>query len=142
MIRLMTLEDIPACVKICEKNFKQLGYSYDTKKEFESMFYVQNYIRPLFYVWDDGIIKGVAGFNPCGWDDSVFGICTCYVDPEYHNQGIGRALTQHRLDEIKKMGGEIIFSTTKQIWHLQRFGFEVIKSPYTEWSVMQLIISH
>lgn len=139
MIRKLQKEDIQTCVEICENNFKLLGYHYETEKEFLAQF--NDNIREIeFYVYEDnGIIKGVGGLANCWFDDSVYSLCTCYVKPEYQGQGVGKALTEHRINRIKELGGEIIFSTTKQVWHLKRFGFEIIKSPYETWNLMQLI---
>lgn len=139
MIRPLTPSDIPTCVELCENNFKLLDFNYDIGKELLAQF--DNNIREIeFYVYDDGVIKGFAGLANCWFDDGVYGLCSCYVHVDHHGLGIGKELTEYRINRIKELGGEIIFSTTKQPWHLERFGFEIIKSPYKEWNLMQLNI--
>lgn len=138
MIRKLEKRDIKSCVEICENNFKLLGYHYETEKEFLAMF-SENINQLEFYVYEEnGIIKGVGGLANCWFDDGVFGLCTCYVEPKYQKQGVGKELTEYRINRIRELGGEIIFSTTTQVWHLKRFGFEILKSPYEKWNLMQL----
>ena len=38
MIRLLEHKDISRCVEICNTNFANLGYSYDSEKEFLTQF--------------------------------------------------------------------------------------------------------
>lgn len=140
MIRKLEFQDIKKCVSICESNFIVDGYSYDTKMEFQSQFENNNNQLEFYVFEEDGIIKGVGGLANCWFDDGVFGLCTCYVLPDHQGKGIGKKLTEYRINRIKELGGEIIFSTTKKTWHLERFGFKIIESPYEKWSLMQLII--
>lgn len=141
MIRRLNYEDVDVCNSIFSINFGIEGYSYDIKSELLSSFIKTQFIIPEYYVYEEeNIIKGVGGLNNVGWDDSVFGICSCYILPEFQSKGIGKTLTKFRIDRIKELGGEIIFSTTKKVWHLERFGFKVINSPYKTWKIMQLNI--
>lgn len=142
MIRRLERKDIQACVELCELNFKIEDYSYDVRKELAQSFNDNQFIKPEYFIYEeDGIIKGLAGFSETGFDNGVFGLFTCYVHPEYQKTGIGRKLTEKRIELIKNKNGDVIFSTTKKKWHLERFGFIEIKSPYKEWSIMQLILS-
>lgn len=140
MIRKLKLSDINKCIQICEKNFKIEGYSYNVEKDLKFQFQ-ENNINLEFYIFEENnIIKGLAGLSNCWFDNQAFGLFTCYIDPIYQNKGIGKKLTEFRINRIKEIGGRVIFSSTKKPWHLERFGFKQIKSPYDDWKIMQLII--
>ena len=127
MIRKMDLADVDRCVSICELTFRQEGYSFDVRREFMTSFSEDQFIKPEYFVYEQaGLVSGVGGLNNAGFDDVSFGICTCYVLPELQNRGIGRSLTEYRIQRIKYLGGRVIFSTTKKHWHLKRFGFKVL----------------
>lgn len=137
MIRSLTKLDIPRCVEICNLNFIQLNYSYDVEKELNTQFQ-SNFVTPEYYVYEeDNIIKGLGGLSSVGFSKSIYGLFTCYVDPKFHYKGIGKALTEFRINRIRELNGYIIFSITRQVWHLERFGFVIIPSPYKTWYLLQ-----
>lgn len=139
-VRPLTRDDIPQCKAICEQAFEEGGYTYDVVAEIERSLGEPYFNQPYYYVYDDGHVKGVAAFANSGWDDSVYGVFSCYISKEYRGIGIGKELTSFRLQKILQLGGQIVFATTKETWHLERFGFKVIDSPYGDWKLMQLNI--
>lgn len=138
MIRLLEQKDIPACVELFYKSIE--SPPYDVEKELHEQFR-DTIIKPLFYIFEeDNIIKWFGGLANCRFDDEAYSIGICYVLPEYQWQWIGKKLVQYRIDKIKELGGAVIFSTTQKTWHLERFWFKEIDSPYTKWHMMQLVI--
>ena len=140
-IRLLEEQDIEACVAICEMNFAGSDYRYDVLHALRSHFAEGSIVKPEYVVFDDnGMIKGVAGFSRTVFDSGVFGLFMCYVHPDFQNEGIGRALTEVRIEMIREKGGLSVLSTTRKMWHLERFGFQPIATPYSDWHIMQLIL--
>lgn len=138
MIRKLEKADIPACVEVFQKKFTE--YSRDVEKEMLAQF--KNNIFDLeFYLFEeDTIIKWVASRSNCMFDDSVYGLISCYVLPEFQGKWIGSRLTEFALKRIKELWGEVVFTTTKETEFFHKFGFEVIKSPYDDRRIMQLIL--
>ena len=68
----------------------------------------------------------------------IYGLINCYVSIGYQKLGIGKQLTEFRINRIKELGGKVIFSDTQKEWHLERFGFKTIESPFENWVLMQL----
>ena len=122
-------------------SFAASDYRYDVVHALRSHFVEDGFVKPEYVVFEDeGIIKGVAGFSRSVFDSGVYGLFMCYVHPQFQNEGIGRALTEARIDMIRKQGGLSILSTTRKVWHLARFGFREISSPYPDWHIMQLML--
>ncbi len=138
-IRKLEKTDIPICIDICKRCFAIEKYEYDIEKDLLSQFNNTSSIIIEFYVYEDkGVIKWVAGISNCLFDDGVFWLSTCYVDPQYQWLWIGKELVEYRIKKIKELWWEIIFSTTQKTRHLERFGFKKIESPYKTWNLMQL----
>lgn len=99
--------------------------------------YFANHIDRYFVIEDNGNIIGSGGINitnngknaVLSWD---------IIHPDYQGKGVGRQLTQHRLDVIKTIEGiENISVRTSQLVYkfYEKFGFElkeVIKDYWAE----------
>ena len=137
----MREQDIEACAEICEMNFARSDYRYDVLRALRSHFTENSFVRPEYVVYEENdTIKGVAGFSQTVFDSGAYGLFMCYVHPDFQQQGIGKALTEVRIERIRKKGGLSVLSTTRNAWHLERFGFQPIASPYPDWQIMQLIL--
>ncbi len=144
MIRKLQKDDIELCVQICTNCFEMEGYSYDTKFEFEHAF-KDGYIVPEFFVCEiDNCVVGVMGLSGCGFDSSIYSMCTAYVQPLFQNKGIGKSLFIKCLKRIKELGGQCIFVTSKKSKFVTSLGFNLISSPrsYAKdgWAIYQYII--
>lgn len=138
MIRLLRLEDIDTCVHIFEKSIE--SDPFDIRKEFLEQ-WNKTTNSPEYYIFEeDNIIKWFWWLANCRFDDEAYSIWRCYVLPEFQWKWVGKTLTQHRIDRIKELWWTVIFSTTEKMWHLERFWFKEIDSPYTKWHMMQLVI--
>lgn len=73
----------------------------------------------------NGGVKAFAGFKKTGINRYVFEFPWCVVHKDYQRQGIGRALTERRIIEVKKRGGELILLSTPVPEIYQRYGFRV-----------------
>ena len=138
MIRILDKKDIPTCIEIFHKSIE--SEPFDIQKELEEQFN-ETTISPEYYIFEENdIIKWFGWLSNCRFDDEAYSIWRCYVLPEYQWKWIGKKLVQHRIDRIKELWGTVIFSTTQKMWHLERFWFKEIDSPYTKWHMMQLIM--
>ena len=145
VIRKLKEEDIDLCISVCQECFNIEGYSYNTRFEFENQF-KEGYITPEFYVCEiDNNIVGVMGLSGCGFDSSVFSMCTAYIKPDFQKKGIGKALFSNCLNRVKELKGECIFVTSKKSKFVQSLGFNPIPSPdsYKEdgWVIYQYLIN-
>lgn len=144
MIREFRIEDLERCVQICNDNFKELGYSYDIRKELELSLIEKQYVKPYYFVYEENnFIIAILGFSESGWNHTSYGLCPCYVDKNHHHEGIGKKCTEFRLNKIRELGGKSIFAVVQKQnkWHLERFGFKEINSPQEDdWKIMQLIL--
>lgn len=143
-IRKLKQKDIEACINICQECFEKEGYSYDTRFEFESQF-KDGYVVPEFYIYEIcEKIVGVMGLSSCGFDSSIFSMCTAYVKPAFQNNGIGKQLFYKCLHRIKELGGECVFVTTKQSKFVTGLGFNPIPSPSSYlkegWGIYQYLL--
>lgn len=143
-IRKLEIKDIDSCISVCQECFNVEGYSYNTRFEFENQF-KDGYIVPEFYVCEiDDIIVGVMGLSGCGFDSSVFSMCTAYIKPDFQRKGIGKTLFMNCLNRVKELGGECIFVTSKQSKFVQSLGFNPIPSPVSYkkdgWVIYQYFI--
>lgn len=98
--------------------------------------YFANHIDRYFVVEYNGIIIGSGGINitnngknaVLSWD---------IIHPEYQGKGIGRALTQYRIDTIRQLEGiEKISVRTSQLVYkfYEKFGFELKETVKDFWA--------
>lgn len=102
IIRKMTKFDIPAVISIATTNWpndKRIKHSVPL--ELNDMFSSANY-RPTFFVAEDAnLIVGMGAWNWAWHNYDIYEILWGNVLKEYQGQGIGRALVEARLADIK-----------------------------------------
>lgn len=141
IIRKLKESDIDNCLLIFNlvapsENWN--GYIDRLLIELKAMFQ-QGYIIPNYLVIEiDNKIVGFGGYSNTGFNDDIYGLCWCVVHPDFQGKGIGKKLTEVRIEEIKKIGGKIILSSTKKLWHLTRFGFEDLGICGDDYHLMKL----
>lgn len=133
-IRSYTPADDESIIALLRLNTPQY---FAPEEEQDLRDYFANHIDRYFVVEDNGIIIGSGGINitnngknaALSWD---------IIHPDYQGKGVGRQLTQHRLDVIKTIPGiENISVRTSQLVYkfYEKFGFElkeVIKDYWAE----------
>jgi GNAT superfamily N-acetyltransferase len=98
-------EDIPACVSLISTAFD--GYvGYDYSREGKDTFYRFVNEEALLERFGKGNLMVCARENGriVGFQEvrDTNHVCLFFVDPEYHFKGIGRALFEHSLGEIRR----------------------------------------
>lgn len=100
---------------------------------------------PIFYVADLGdplsrdyipLVMGVAAMQPTMIFPGSYDFIYLAVHPEYRGEGIGRALTQHRIDEVRKRGGAFASLVTQKPKFFNKFGFMTLHGLGNGWVKM------
>ena len=138
IIRKIKKVDIAKCVEIA----LEAGSGEKINFLLNSMF-SETVLFLEFYVYEENnIIKAICGLCNSLQDYQTYNLISCYVKPNFQGFGIGKKLVDFRLKKIRELKGQLVFSTTKETWHLERFGFKKIESPYKYYKVMQLNINY
>ena len=98
--------------------------------------YFTNHIDRYFVIEDNGAIIGSGGINITNKGRNA-AISWDIIHPDYQGKGVGRLLTQHRLDIIKQMDGiENISVRTSQLVYkfYEKFGFELKEVAKDYWA--------
>ncbi|WP_245593035.1 GNAT family N-acetyltransferase [Crocinitomix catalasitica] len=99
--------------------------------------YLDNEIEDYFIVEVNGKIIGSGGINYFS-AASLARISWDVIDPNFHGQGWGKKLIEHRISWIKEKAPEIqkIEVRTTQLTHkfYEKMGFELIKTEQNFWA--------
>ncbi len=96
--------------------------------QFEEMFspyFANKESRPHYYVAETakGEVVGYAGFRQSWLFNNTYELVWINVSKEYEGQGIGKLLTETRIEHIKRLGGTIILLMTRKQKFFEQFGF-------------------
>lgn len=125
IIRKETLTDIEAITDITIAAFKDHPFSYHTEQFIISALRKAGALTLSLVAEMDGRIVGHAAFSPITISDGTtdwYGLGPISVLPEYQNQGIGKALLNEGLSQLKKLGGQGCALAGDPDYY-QRFGF-------------------
>lgn len=121
LIRRLKKDDVPDCLYIVQCNW---GHASARLCDCElSQSFGSGIWQPVYYVAEeDGYLVGLAGYGVSWLNYGVYDISRLDVDSSYRKQGIGRALMNRCIDDIRNVGSLIMLSTTIPEYY-QRFGF-------------------
>lgn len=139
-IRPLKFEDIAFCERLvldqwgrdaAARAVYQMGYSFHGPRP-----------RPHFYIAYDpenehGIL-GFAGFHESWEMRDFFNLIFIVVTEDAKSQGVGRALTEWRLAEIKRQGGTTVSLVTQKVAFFAKMGFKAIDELNDGWTRMTL----
>jgi GNAT superfamily N-acetyltransferase len=75
----------------------------------------------------NGGVKGFAGVKKTGVNTkAIFEFPWCIIHPEYQGHGLGRALTEARINYVREAGGSVILLTTPHPQVYEKYGFRVL----------------
>lgn len=138
MIREMRLCDIPACRDIIKDNWNEdiaaravieMRHAFDNSMEWP----------PIYYVYEiDGEAVAFAGMIPSWIMTGVYDFIWINVCKDHQGNGIGHALTQHRIREVDKRDGSAIHLMTQKYRFFASHGFHIAASYGTKepWLLM------
>lgn len=109
---------------------------FDPSEAVDFEHYLDHQIEDYFVYEKDATILGAGGINyeP---QNKVAVISWDMVDPSFHGHGIGRQLTQHRIDTIrKKVAYDKIIVRTSQLTHkfYEKMGFGLVRVVKDFWA--------
>ncbi len=126
-IRPIRLDEAGEASRIIFTNYKNKKYQRSSKLEIEAMF--KNYVyKPKYMVAEEnGGITGFAGYIVSWMDYNIYQIFWVNVRPEYQKKGIGTALVNKIIQNVKKKKNVslILLSTNKPKFY-EKFGFATL----------------
>jgi GNAT superfamily N-acetyltransferase len=122
-VRTLEHEDIQACLDIAAHFWdeKTVLSIYNELKA--STLPDQNWPPHYFVTELDSEIVGFAGYRRALYMPHAWEFTWCNVHPDFHRTGVGRLLTELRLDAIRHAGGKIVQAASKNPQHLFQAGF-------------------
>ena len=101
MIRPYKIEDKEKLIDLLRFNIPQY---FDPAEESDFIAYLKCFTDNYFVVEENGQIIGCGGFNYSEYSDekSIANISWDIIHPDFHGKGIGKKLTQFRINKIKQ----------------------------------------
>lgn len=131
MIRAYTETDKSEVIQLFRLNTPRY---FDASEGKDFKYYLDQELDDYFVYESDGQILGSGGLNYSLQEKSA---CLSWgmVDPHYHGQGIGRELTQFRINHLLNISNveEVIVRTSQHVYRFyEKMGFnlEVIKKDF------------
>ncbi len=113
-----------------------IPYYFAQSEESDFTAYLDNHAEDYFVVEENGQLIGSGGINYFV-DDRLARISWDIIHPDFHGKGIGRKLTQYRIDHIKKNPdiSVIVVRTTQLVYQFyQKLGFGLEKTEKDFWA--------
>lgn len=139
-IRPLRLGDIDACWDLVNRNWgfdaaqrfaRQAGEAFGGKEEFAPVFVVAE--------GDLGVI-GFAAYQPSMKMKGSYDFIWIAIHPKYQKMGVGKLLTDWRVEHIRQRGGTMIELVTQKPDYFSRHGFFKLHHLDNGWYLMLKII--
>lgn len=134
IIRLYTSTDDENIITLLRLNTPKY---FAPEEEQDLKDYFANHIDHYYVVEDNGTIVGSGGFNLTNEGKNA-AISWDIIHPDYQGKGVGRLLTQYRIDRIKEIDTveNISVRTSQLVFKFyEKFGFvlkEIVKDYWAE----------
>lgn len=133
MIRTYRKDDKNELIELVRQNTPQFFHPSE-EMEFEQ--YLENNIQDYFVYEVNSKIIGCGGVNYTP-DKTSATLSWGIIHPNHHGQGIGKKLTQFRINHLKHSikAEEIIVRTSQHVYKFyQKMGFEIEKTEKDFWA--------
>jgi ribosomal protein S18 acetylase RimI-like enzyme len=133
IIRLYTPEDKDALIGLLRLNTPQY---FDKSEERDFVEYLEEQVEDYFVVEENKQIIGSGGINYMT-EAKLARISWDIIHPDFQGKGIGKKLTLHRIDQIKRNPAiNLVMVRTTQIVYkfYQQLGFELEKTEKNYWA--------
>ncbi|QHT70729.1 GNAT family N-acetyltransferase [Rhodocytophaga rosea] len=133
MIRYFTPEDRQALISLLRLNIPQY-FAPSEEQDFSE--YLDTYLESYFVVEEAGKIIGCGGINYF-LEEKIARLSWDIIHPDFQGKGIGRTLTQYRINQIRKNADirKIVVRTTQLVYPFyQKMGFILEKSEKDYWA--------
>lgn len=106
--------------------------------EIRESFDNEGYFSPRYYAaWHGNKLVGFAGFVPSHILNGVFELNGICVLPQYQKKGVGRLLTEKRIERIRQLNGTLIILMTKERVFFDKLGFTA-QNEFDDWYLMTM----
>ena len=123
MITPLRSQDVLDCYRIYQRVFSEKAARVALGEMGDSLSVEE--LKINFYVARiNSKIVGCAGMQKTHLHHDVYDLINIAVDPSAQFGGIGRALTGHRIEQARKLGGASVHALTIKPGFFQRLGFE------------------
>lgn len=133
-VRRMLPHELHLCAALVRSEWGQAAverYMLQADSYFEGGLYA-----PKFVVADigdgpssPGPFAGFAAYAPSMRMNGAYDLIWIVVHPHYQKHKVGTLLTEYRIDEIRKAGGQTIELVTQKPDYFARFGFAKVAPP-------------
>ncbi|WP_439879792.1 GNAT family N-acetyltransferase [Pontibacter sp. MBLB2868] len=134
MIRKYKPEDTTKLIALLRLNTPQY---FAPEEEQDYLEYLAHHSQHYFVVEDSGQLIGAGGFN-LGFDEGKTArISWDIIHPDFQGRGVGKVLTQFRIDEIKKEPAitKIVVRTTQLVHRFyEKNGFVLERTEKDFWA--------
>jgi len=133
MIRPYSGDDKTKLVQLLQLNTPK--YFHESEEQ-DFIEYLDQHVQHYFVVEQAGVILASGGINYVE-NGRIARISWDLVHPNYQGQGIGRELTQYRIDLIKENSAveKIVVRTTQLVYKFyQKLGFELVETRKDFWA--------
>jgi predicted N-acetyltransferase YhbS len=149
IIRPIEIDDVQACAEIVKQNWNEevarrftaeVSHVWSQDMDNPPMYFVATQYRKTL---GNEIIVGVAGCARNFQMQGAWDLVNVAVNPSFHGQGIGKALTLHRIRKILEADGRYVCLVTQKDKYFEQFGFTVSRDflgvpPREGWKLMTL----
>ena len=123
MIREMTRADIWPCYEIVAVNWNDAVAERFRQEALHKWLFGNKY-PPQYWVWEeDGQVVAFAGMIESCIMTGVWDFIWINVKPSHAGRGIGRLLTEHRIEGVRKLGGSVIQLMSREYGFFKKLGF-------------------
>ncbi len=141
VVRSMECPDIRACLNLVRENWDAVSVARAEEQMYE--YFRGGKYAPKFFVADNAADRGVVGF--AAYQRSMrmhgaFDLIWLAVDKQCHGAGVGKALTEHHINEIRKLGGANVTLVTQKPRYFNRFGFITVAELGNDWVEMIVLL--
>ncbi|RKD94056.1 GNAT family N-acetyltransferase [Marinifilum flexuosum] len=133
MIRKYSNTDKSKLIQLLRQNIPEY---FATSEELDFKEYLENEIEDYFIYEEDSEIIGAGGINYFP-DEKIARISWDMIDPKHQGKGIGKKLTQHRINHLNdNLNVELIIVRTSQLVYkfYEKMGFELEKIEKDFWA--------
>jgi predicted N-acetyltransferase YhbS len=124
-IRRTIENDIPALARIVRRNYDKLTAEHFVP-EIEMSFAPAPW-RPWFYTAEmDGTIVGCGGYTASWVSYGAFVLCWFNVDPLFQRKGVGHALVDQSLRDLRDRANLVMLATSVPDFYANNWGFETL----------------
>ncbi|MGX7666210.1 GNAT family N-acetyltransferase [Flavobacterium pedocola] len=133
MIRRYQKEDFNELIALLKRNIPEY---FAPEEEADYSDYLTHHLEDYFVVTEDDTIIGAGGINYFP-EEKTARISWDAIHPDFHGKGVGRKLTQYRIDLLKNNPeiNLIVVRTTQLVYKFyEKMGFQLEKTEKDFWA--------